>query len=75
MEESDPKLGPDHIHEVVDRTLILLNNFEEYVEQYPGLEDQFPALFAEAERISEALASFYQSAGMVLDELTQPSED
>ena len=75
MEEPDPKLGPDHLHEIVDRTLIVLNNFEEYVQQYPGLEDQFLAPFSEADRISEALASFYQSAASVMDELMRPGED
>jgi hypothetical protein len=49
-----------HWHEAIDRTHVVLCNFDEYVAEHPAIK-QTPELLALADEISEKLGAFHQA--------------
>ena len=50
-----------HLHEVMDRTSVILETFAEKVEQHKAVQAD-PAFAKQAARVTDALARFYQIA-------------
>lgn len=69
LEEVPEPLNVWHLHEIVDRTLMLATMFEQFVQDYPGLSDQYPELGRMAEEALSNIYNLYQAAAVVMDDL------
>lgn len=54
-------ITPEYLHEILDRTFMITDMFESYVQEHPASE----AVKEEVERVSEKLWDLYQVIGKV----------
>lgn len=55
------KMNTEHLHEILDRTYMIADMFESYVQEHPASE----VVKEEVERVSEKLWDLYQVIGKV----------